>query len=704
MRALRAWPVAVAFLLSALPALAGGLALIETQLTDNGDQDGFADTRERVELRMRMRNTSGAALSDVHLQLATETPERVCITTATVDLGDLAIGEIKLSPSFLIHVLDVDRAGLGLDAHDYYSARFRLMAAANGPTFPQLLTPAIELDLDLDVSGGAGPTTFMESFEGTGSGSLGAFAIDNIDQGKHSLEAADGYRCQYTDPAWAPQAQAHPACYFGASASAADAVNWRLSGPSYSPLQGRAFSGLHSLYFGVDVGPPRNWTTASGVLEAARTSQPIYLGHAGASPVLALKQQVSLADDRCFGLFPDGSWDRAVLQVQLADELGLGAGPWVKLYAFENGYDKVPVGLTNFLSCMFDPIDDGNTEDDFFFPTDPLRTLGPSSMCAPDKAFAAIGETSDLFDADNVGGADGPGLAGFWGIGTWIESKFDLSRFRGRGIRLRLLASTNKLTTAATWDETFENPKSCDDGWWIDDVTVTGALATAATVAVDAHDNSGLPGPPAGDVDLDSVLDACDNCTGTGNLSQGDHDVDGLGDACDPCPVDHALLVNADPDSDLRCVGDNCPFDANYDQANLDFDPVGDVCDCDPDDDKTYPGAVERNDQRDNQCPGDPGYGVVDELTAPIMFFNKDILMWEQQLGATRYAVARASKADYSAGCTLFTLPNQVNSFNTTGLPLSGQIRFFLVRPIAPNVGSWGQNSAGVERNIPCAP
>ena len=49
------------------------------------------------------------------------------------------------------------------------------------------------------------------------------------------------------------------------------------------------------------------------------------------------------------------------------------------------------------------------------------------------------------FDPANVGRADGPGLAGNTGLGTWIESSVDLSRFRGRKIRLRWLATTLKV-------------------------------------------------------------------------------------------------------------------------------------------------------------------------------------------------------------------------------------------------------------------
>jgi hypothetical protein len=682
---------------------AGGLALVETVVADNGDGDGFADTRETVELRLRMRNTSGAALQDVRLFLATDTPDRVCITTPLVDLGDLAIGETKLAPPFVLHVLDVDRTALGLDGHAAYAARFRILAEAGGSDFPHLLTPALELDVDLDVSGGAGPTTFVESFESV---TLGAFVVENLDQGRHGSIASDGYRCQYNDPDWVDPPSNN--CYLGATAAAANGVFWGLSGSSVSPLDGRAFTGEYSLYFGVDLGPPKNWTTPTATLEAVRSAQPIALGHSGSPSVLSIKHQASFADSRCFGNIPAGrSFDRGVVQAQLADGAGAPAGPWVKLYPFQNGYDQTHV--SNFVNCGFDPTDDGNTEDDFFEPDFPARRFGPSSTCAPGESFTNIGETSLLFDPDNVGRADGPGLAGFWGIGTWIESKFDLSRFRGRKVRLRFLASTQKFVDGfVTWDDLgVTNPNGCDDGWWIDDVTVTGALATPATVAADIHDNSGLPGAPPGDGDGDAVRDACDNCTSAGNAAQLDQDLDGLGDACDPCITDHALVANTDADGDGRCTSDNCPTTYNPDQIDGDRDDSGEACDCDDGDADTYPGAAERNDGADNQCPGDLGYGAIDEVTGPIGFYdptNQDVLSWPSQIGAVQYAVARAAKADFTTGCVAQTLAVGALTYSTAGLLPAGQIRYYLVRAIAPHAGSWGQDSSGAERIIPCAP
>ena len=177
-----------------------------------------------------------------------------------------------------------------------------------------------------------------------------------------------------------------------------------------------------------------------------------------------------------------------------------------------------------------------------------------------------LGDTDEPFDADNLGTADGPGLQGTWGIGTWIESKFDLSRYRGQRVNLRFLGTTIEFGAAEFehWEDLSNlNPHPADDGWWVDDVTIEGTLQTPAVITVDHADNSSLPGPPGNDDDADGISDICDSC----------------------------------------------PFDFNPDQADVDFDGFGLPCDCDELNGSTFPGAAEVNDGVDNQCPGEIGYG-----------------------------------------------------------------------------------------------
>jgi hypothetical protein len=409
-----------------------------------------------------------------------------------------------------------------------------------------------------------------------------------------------------------------------------------------------------------------------GTMEAVVSSEPIHLGWDEVNPTLSIMHQVSLIDGRVDvtqddpqatgAPFPElgaqEAFDRAVVMVQVADEQGEPAGNWFKLDPYVNTHDQI--ATTSFPNCMFDPIDDGTNEDDFFEPEDPDRRYGPSTTCYPEYAFANMGETDLPFDPENVGFADGPGLQGTWGLGTWINSKFDLSRFRGRGIRLRFLVAAMQIVPNEDWEEYLAwNPNPGDNGWWIDDVTVTDTVTLPAIVATDGLDNSGLPDPPAA----------------------------------------------ADPDGDAVCsVSDNCPGVSNSDQADGDFDDAGTACDCDDGNAAVYPGAVEVNDGLDNQCPGDSGYGFVDEIGGTAGFFDpddKNVFSWPEQAGATRYDVARARSRDFLDHCTLF--PNVVDTELSDAAPVAqGAVHYYLVRASFPNLGSWDGNSLGEERIVPC--
>jgi hypothetical protein len=605
---------------------------------------------------------------------------------------------VKLTDEFEFHVSDLDRTTLGLGKHDPLSIGFtvRIDSQPDGqPAHPS----RIVLDLDLDVANGADPSTFLEQFEDL---TLGAFEVDNIDAGKHSFEASDGHRCQYSDP---DREGSNPygttfadVCILGNSLAHADATFWGLSGPAFSPLGGRGFTGFHSMFFGIDQGPPENWTTPVTVMEAAKTIDPIHLGWGGVSPTLSFMHQVSLIDFRTATL-PDGtSYDRGVVMAQLADETGQPAAPWIKIEPYQNVYTAVNHPF--IFNCSFDPIDDGSTEDDFFDPSDPDRRYGPSSTCYPELTYTNVGETSNPFNAANVGSVDGPGLAGFWGIGTWIESKFDLSRFRGRSVRIRFLYTAIQALGGDHWEDVFDlGDDPGDDGWWIDDVSVTDTLLTPADVSTDDKNNSSLPDPPGGDSDSDGIFDVCDNCAGGVNPDQSDTDGDGRGDQCDPCPL-HPFAEDHDLDG-LCAEEDNCPFDANPGQANGDGDPAGTTCDCDDRDPATYPGAEEVNDGADNNCND-----VVDELSGQAGFFdpnNKNLLSWDAQVGAGAYQVVRGDAPDFSGTCTTFVVFGDPR-LNDPTQPATGEMLCYLVRPSFPNAGSWGTDSAGVERTIPCAP
>ena len=183
------------------------------------------------------------------------------------------------------------------------------------------------------------------------------------------------------------------------------------------------------------------------------------------------------------------------------------------------------------------------------------------------------------------------------------------------------------------------------------------------------------------DLDADGVACIEDNCPDTANADQTDADSDTLGDACD-----------------------NCPSAPNAPQVDYDADGHGSACDCTDTDAAVFPGAVEVNDGADNQCPDEPGHGAVDETSGDSGFHapgDTTSYSWPAQAGAEGYEVARARSADFTASCMTWTVAEP--SFTDVAEPPPGSVFYYLNRPVSPHAGSWGFDSAGVERTVPCS-
>ncbi len=134
---------------------------------------------------------------------------------------------------------------------------------------------------------------------------------------------------------------------------------------------------------------------------------------------------------------------------------------------------------------------------------------------------------------------------------------------------------------------------------------------------------------------------------------------------------------------------------------DIDGDGMGDRCDCAPNDPATFRGAPEVNDGLDNQCPGDLGYGIIDETSGDSGFhnrFDKTEYSWVPQVGATLYEIARSTRSDFASGC--FIVQRAAPPWNDPAVPTLGTALFYLNRPLNPQAGSWGLRSNGAARAV----
>jgi hypothetical protein len=497
---------------TALFVTAGNVIVnIANIISDNGDNDGFADTSEEATLAISVINKTGISLTNVTARLASNDPDVDCILDSFAAIGAIAEdGEAfttATGDNFRFRVSDLaDRFALGLDDLDDLSAEFSVVISADQfdtAVFPQ----KILIDLDLASLGGGVPDGgYFESFE-VASG-LGSFTTQNLDAGQQTGDPfanSQGFRCQYSDPDWVNSNSYGQItdCHVGPTGDVAntDKYWWRVH-QTTDIDGGRAFSGTRSLYMGEFGAAADEHTTPVGNLEAVRMDNPVNLSGTDAA-ILSLTHQVSFMDTRIVNARNGRTADRGAVQIQLADGAGLPVGDWVKLAPYNNAYDQQ--AEDNYTNCLFDPIDDGHTEDDYDDPSDPDRRLGPSTLCYPEAIFGHIGNTFDAFNGDLGRAADGPGLAGSVGLGTWVQSDFNLQRYKGRRVRLRFVNSARKLGSNVTYEQLFENnPDPGDDGWWIDDVSIPQTLTSPVTLSID---NDPPPATPA----CDSEQFACDS-------------------------------------------------------------------------------------------------------------------------------------------------------------------------------------------------
>src|SRR5262245_51299409 len=217
------------------------LSLVGTAPT-NGDNDGFADADETLDMTLTLVN-GPVALTNLVVTLTTGDATVECVNTAQVTIPAVAAGATVTTPPFRFKVADsgiVNRT----DLQQVLNATFDVKMRAD--QFALLDRPAqLTVPLDQDMAGGTGPTTFIEDFEtATGPSGLGKFVLHSLDAGKNTLALSDGMRCQADNPG-GPFAvpPPNPDCFLGFTGQP-DVNDWHLHSTSATfPGAGRAYTG-----------------------------------------------------------------------------------------------------------------------------------------------------------------------------------------------------------------------------------------------------------------------------------------------------------------------------------------------------------------------------------------------------------------------------------------------------------------------------
>jgi hypothetical protein len=201
-------------------------------------------------------------------------------------------------------------------------------------------------------------------------------------------------------------------------------------------------------------------------------------------------------------LVPGHATDFGDVHIQVDQDADPGVddwGFWDKLVPFQNVYDHTSYVWSSFGGgfaeyCTFTPSDAGD---------DPDAARGKKELlCFPTGVWSKCG---NVLDQSGTVDCEGPGHPGETGTGLWVESKFSLDGVIGQRIRIRWIAQSwvfDAITDSywevgGTWAQIVH-----DDGWWIDNINLTGAIESQSSPSADIKD------PPVSD--CPTGPDVCD--------------------------------------------------------------------------------------------------------------------------------------------------------------------------------------------------
>jgi len=555
------------------------LVVVQRTVHDiNGDLDNFADTGETARMSLKIRNASPFPLNQVNLILGTSDKDNIaCIAKSVIQIPFLAATGDPL------HRDEFDTLSLGSPAGEF---EFTVTATTQtvNPTSPPFgefflsLTSreavgtssriAINIPLDLNAPATSAPPvlgldntpgtlddgTIEENFETDRDGSPGisianrpgAGGILNDTIGVWVGTAAGGINtlagigcAGFLVPPADPGCRIDPDndmdwhihCKNAPGTNEPKCTD--LSAGKITPSGGDlAKSSTNSLHFGYHFDITNVLGDSYHFRQlAAFMTNPIALTPNPRAGELQLSfyQIAAFMDDNWYNQHKGQANDFGDVQIQVdqdpnAPDPVTGAaneswGFWDKLVPYENVYDHISYIWSQFGAsltyCTLTPTDTGSA---------PYAPRGAhETLCYPLGVWSSCGNPRDLSGTFQC---PGPGVSGATGgdHSLWVQTKFDLSNFIGQNVRIRWIAEAWEFDpTASSYQEiaSWANYVG-DEGWWIDNILITGAIQYQSTPTPDTR--------PAGPATCPTT--ACDPSQGDGgfvvDVTLADGDGDGL--------------------------------------------------------------------------------------------------------------------------------------------------------------------------------
>ncbi|HXH29037.1 MAG TPA: thrombospondin type 3 repeat-containing protein, partial [Candidatus Polarisedimenticolia bacterium] len=516
----------------------------------NGDGDAFCDTGEDCEMTIVVTNPGPIALTDVTLYLSSSDSDIECITKPSVKIGNLPVGgrvdtsdiggqrrpfEYTVSGSTQTTVPAEPAKGdfnLNVTAREALGTRSKIgfqtlldLDLPVGAAITRVIGPdnvrntaddgTLYEGFDQDRDG-IGGVDLSDGRSGVPNDTIGV-TVGTAQGGINSLEGigCGGYQVPPTDPGCRVDPDNDMDWHIHCPTGTCSPPHVQGSTTAYAttpPGGAMAFSGSNSLHWGRHTSAATRLGDTTSFRELAAFMVTVNLTPLPVAGDLQLSfYQIADTMDNNDSDVPVGqALDYGDVQIRVdrnPDPLVDDWGFWDKLAPFENVYDHIPYIWSFWGSrqtyCNLTPTDTG---------TAPPAPRGVhETMCLPLGVWSHCG---NAWSTTTTYQCPGPGVQGETspsGGSLWVLSKFSLANFLGGRVQIRWIASSwefdfdNPTQDYQTYAHTWENRIS-DDGWWIDDINITGAIESQASPVADAKT------PPATNCPLPA--DRCDETMG----------------------------------------------------------------------------------------------------------------------------------------------------------------------------------------------